>query len=272
MTDRNNPTPELDTLTVTAIALLAYMLGNLLHEGAGHGGACLLIGGQPLVLSSVHFECSADTRLVDAGGTLVNFVAAAVLFLLGRLTGRQHPRWKYFFWIAMTINLFTATGYFLFSGIGGIGDWADFMHGVQPQWLWRVAMAIFGAGAYLAAAGVSVRELRPLIGSDITQRYRRALRLSIIPYFSGGVLMCLAGARNPKGAILILISAAASTFGGTSGLLWDTQWLRSASMIPPGPANEALPIRRSWALVTVAAGAVVAFVALIGPGVRFASQ
>lgn len=272
MTDRNNATPELDSLTVAATALLAYMLGSLLHEGAGHGGACLLVSGQPLVLSSVHFECNRDTRLVDAGGTLMNFMAAAVFFLLGRLTTREHPRWKYFFWIAMTINLFTATGYFLFSGIGGIGDWADFMHSVQPQWLWRVGMAIFGAAAYLAAAWVSVRELRPLIGSDITQRYRRALRLSFIPYFSGGALMCLAGACNPKGAILILISAAASTFGGTSGLLWDTQWLRSASMIPPGPPSEALPLRRSWALVTATAAAVVTFVALIGPGVRFAPR
>jgi hypothetical protein len=268
----SNATPELDTLTVAAVALLAYMLGSLLHEGAGHGGACLLTGGQPLVLSSVHFECSADARFVDAGGTLMNFIAAAIFFALGRFTSRQHPRRKYFFWIVMTINLFTATGYFLFSGIGGIGDWADFMHGVQPQWLWRVAMAIFGAGAYLAAAWVSVRELRPLIGSDIAQRYRRAVRLSIIPYFSGGLLMCLAGAWNPKGAILILISAAASTFGGTSGLLWDTQWLRSATMIPPGPASEALPLRRSWMLITAAAAAVVAFIAVIGPGVRFAQR
>jgi len=272
VTDSDNGAAALDPLTVAAIALLAYMLGSLLHEGAGHGGACLLAGGKPLVLSSVHFECSVATRLVDAGGTLMNFVAAAIFFLIGRLTASDHPRWKYFFWIAMTINLFTATGYFLFSGIGGIGDWADFMRGVQPQWLWRVGMAIFGGAAYLAAAWLSVRELRPLIGSDIARRYRRALCLSIIPYFSGGVLMCLAGARNPKGAILILISAAASTFGGTSGLLWDTQWLRSLSMIPPGPSSEALPIRRSWMVIAGAAVAVVAFVALIGPGIRFAPQ
>jgi hypothetical protein len=72
-------------VTVGSISLLAYMLGNVLHEGAGHGGACLLSGGQPLVLSSVHFECSADTRLVMAGGTLANFIASALFFFLGRL-------------------------------------------------------------------------------------------------------------------------------------------------------------------------------------------
>src|ERR1700685_1533661 len=91
----------LDALSVGAIGILAYMLGNLLHEGAGHGGACLLAGAKPLVISSVHFECSLDSRLVMAGGTLMNFLAGAVFFALGRLTGRSSPRLKYFFWISM---------------------------------------------------------------------------------------------------------------------------------------------------------------------------
>ena len=74
------PGPRTHALTVGAIAILAYMLGNVLHEGLGHGGACLLVGAKPLVLSSVHFECSADSRLVMAGGTLVNLFAAAAFF------------------------------------------------------------------------------------------------------------------------------------------------------------------------------------------------
>src|SRR5436305_13747951 len=95
-----------DGVTVGSIGLLAYMLGNVLHVGAGHGGACLLSGGQPLVLSSVHFECSADTRLVMAGGTLVNFLAGVLFFFLGRIACRDHPRWKFFCWFTMTVNLF----------------------------------------------------------------------------------------------------------------------------------------------------------------------
>src|SRR4051794_13887576 len=86
----------LDGVTVGSIGILAYMLANVLHEGAGHGGACLLSGAQPLVLSSVHFECSADSRLVMAGGTLANFVAGVLFLFLGRIASRDHPRWKYF--------------------------------------------------------------------------------------------------------------------------------------------------------------------------------
>jgi hypothetical protein len=259
-----------DPFTVGAIAILAYMLGNVLHEGLGHGGACLLAGAKPLVISSVHFECSLDSRLVMAGGTLMNFFAGAVFFVLGRLTGAQSPRLKYFFWIGMTVNLYTGTGYFLFSGIGGIGDWGDFIQGLGPQWLWRIGLTIFGAATYLLAARSSLLELRSLIGSDKEQRYRRAVRLSAIPYFAGGILMCLAGSLNPKGAILILISAAASTFGGTSALMWSPQMLKGGTMIPYGPPREPMPIHRSWPLIVAACAIAIAFIGVLGPSVHLA--
>jgi hypothetical protein len=259
-----------DALTVGSIGILAYMLGNVLHEGAGHGGACLLAGAKPLVLSSVHFECSLDSRLVMAGGTLMNLLAGAVFFALGRLTGRDYPRLKYFFWISMTVNLFSATGYFLFSGIGGIGDWDAFIQGLGPQWLWRIGLTIFGAATYLLSARISLFELRPLIGSNKEQRYQRAVRLSTIPYFAGGILMCIAGALNPKGMILILISAAASTFGGTSGLMWTSDWLNRGTLIPSGPPAEPMPIRKSWPLIVAACAIAIAFIGVLGPSVRLA--
>jgi len=240
----------------------------VLHEGVGHGGACLLSGAQPLVLSSVHFECSVENRFVMAGGTIANFIAGALFFAFGRLSGLRHPRWRYFCWLAMTVNLFTATGYFLFSGIGDIGDWGEFIRGLGPQWAWRIGLTIFGAVAYFLAARLSLFELRPLIGSDLRERYQRARRLQTIPYFTGGVLLCLAGALNPRGMILILISAAASTFGGTSGLLWDINWLRNGTMIPLGPPAEPVPIERSWLLIAAAFMVALAFIVVLGPSVR----
>ncbi|MDP9159935.1 MAG: hypothetical protein M3O09_06860 [Acidobacteriota bacterium] len=259
-----------DPLTVGSIGILAYMLGNILHEGVGHGGACILSGAVPLVLSSVHFECSQEGRLVMAGGTLMNLLAGAVFFALGRFTGHRYPRLKYFFWISMTVNLFTGTGYFLFSGIGGIGDWGEFIHGLGPQWLWRIGLTIVGAVAYLLVARISLLELRPLIGGYKEQRYARAVRLSAIPYFAGGFLMCIAATLNPIGLVLILISAAASTFGGTSGLMWTTDWLNRGKMIPYGPWAEPMPVRRNWPLIVATSAVALAFVAVLGPSIRIA--
>ena len=55
-----------DLLTIAAIAIVATMIADFIHEGLGHGGMCIATGGHPLALSTVHFECSAEPRLVAA--------------------------------------------------------------------------------------------------------------------------------------------------------------------------------------------------------------
>ena len=130
-------------------------------------------------------------------------------------------------------------------------------------------MTIFGAAAYMLAARASLLELRPLIGSDKTTRFARAVQLSKPPYFSGGILACIAGSLNPAGWILVALSAAASTFGGASGLLWMMDWLKGDS-IPPGSEPEPMPIRRSWPWIVSAAVLALGFVVVVGPGLRFA--
>jgi hypothetical protein len=65
-------TTKPDLLTIAAIAIVATVIADFIHEGLGHGGMCVATGGRPLLLSTVHFECNVDTRLVAAGGTLAN--------------------------------------------------------------------------------------------------------------------------------------------------------------------------------------------------------
>jgi hypothetical protein len=257
-----------DGLTIAAIGIAVYVLANVLHEGVGHAGACLLTGGKALVVSTVHMECSADNRLVAAGGTLMNFAAALLFFLLGWALRRGSARARYFCWLAMSVNLFEATGYFLFSGIGGFGDWATFIQGLGPQWLLRIVLAVAGGLSYLAAARFSLRQLLPLIGGDPEGRGERAKRLMLIPYLTGGTLDCIAGALNPAGWYLIALSAAASTFGGTSALAWMDNWLRDTRAYPPGGQPEPPAIERSVVWIAAAACLALVFIFVIGPGVH----
>jgi hypothetical protein len=263
------PQPAADGLTVASIAVAVYVMSNILHEALGHGGACLATGGSVLVISTVHMECSAANRLVSAGGTLANLAAGLVFFAAGRAWRRGPARFRYFCWLAMSVNLFAATGYFLFSGIGGFGDWADFIAGLDPQWLLRTALTVLGAASYLAAARLSLVELRPLIGCYPRERLHRARRLMRIPYFTGGTLAVIAGAFNPAGWYLVALSAAASTFGGTSALMWMDQWLRG---MPPGAEAGPRAIARSRVWIAVAACLALVFVFAIGPGVRLAPK
>ncbi len=255
-----------DLLTLAAVAAVAVVIGDILHEAVGHGGACVLTGGTALVLSTVHFDCSRDTVLISAAGTLVNFAAGIFCWMLLRfIRGSAHLR--YFVWALMTINFLNGAGYFLFSGIAGIGDWADVIRGLQPVWLWRTLLTVGGAVLYPLLAWLSVREMAPFLNGTARERQLRARRLTLVLYFTAGLLHCISGLLNPVGMILVVISAAASSFGGLSALAW--MWQMAGGVTPRGDRTS-LP--RSWAWI--AAGAVVSilFIVVLGPGVRFAAR
>lgn len=260
-----------DLPTVLAIALAAYAASNFVHEAVGHGGACLVLHGKALVLSSVHFECAEEgmsklaLRGVAAGGTIVNFIAGA-LALAGfqKTDAQRRPHAAYFLWLFATLNLLSGAGYFLFSGIGNIGDWADVARGVLPAMVWRPAMSVFGGALYFLLARQAAQRLHSLAGSDALTM-RRGKRLTVPAYLAGGLLYCLAGLFNPVGPVLIAISAAASSFGGASGLLWLTQFLRGGKQ----PAAPAAVLDRSYAWIAAGCVAAVLFVAILGPSIRF---
>lgn len=264
--DRSLP----DLLTVTAIALVAYAASNIWHEAVGHGGACVALGGTPNVLSSVHFDCGEEAisalarRGVAAAGTIVNFIAGGIgLVALHATDPVRKPHRSYFLWLFTTLNLLMGAGYFLFSGVGNIGDWADVARGTVSPVLWRPAMAVLGGALYFLLARRSGHWLGALVGSDDLSM-RRSRRLSVPAYVAGGLLFCLSGLFNPVGPVLIAISAAAASFGGASGLLWLTQFTR-------GSTRSAAPaeLDRSYAWIVAGCIAAVIFVGILGPGIHF---
>jgi len=258
-----------DLLTIVAIAIAATVITDFIHEGLGHGGMCVATGGQALVLSTVHFQCSADTRLVAAGGTLANLVSGSLFWVAAR-AARQSTSWRYFFWLRMTFNLFDAGGYFLFSGIGNFGDWAMVVAGWQPTWVWRVALIALGVVTYfLSFVPLSLRELRPFLGRDSEIRARRARKLTLVPYLAAGILSCIAGAVNPVGPLLILASAAAASFGGKSGLAWMWTLLRGPRISSSELQMPEIERSRGWMVAAVLLAVV--FIAGLGPGLKFHS-
>jgi len=263
----------IDRPTLVAVAVVAYTLANLVHEGLGHGGTCLLAGGSPLALSAIHFEedpgslTASAQKWVSAGGTIAN-VLVGVLALVALRAGRRAPATgRYFLWLLATVNLLQAAGYWLFSGIGNVGDWATVIEGWAPHAAFRLGLALVGMAAYVGVVVLSLRELVPFLGSG-ADRLERAVTLTVTPYVAGGLLYVAAGLPNPVGWKLVLISAAAASFGGTSALAWMAQLLRNEARFPPeAGAAPAFPRSVAW----LVAGVVVAllFVFGLGPGIRF---
>jgi hypothetical protein len=258
----------IDQGTLVAIAIIAYVTADVLHEAVGHGGACLLAGCQPVALSTVHFDCSCESRLVAAGGTLANLFVGVMGLPALRHSRSFSPRTRYFLWLLMTVNLLQEAGYFLFSGAGNIGDWAAFFAGFSPEWVWRSGLIALGTLLYMLFVCLSLRELTPFLRTTSPVRERPALELTVVPYLAGGFLSFVAGLFNPVGMILVAISAAAASFGGTSGLAWMAQLLKNPRFPTRGELAP-FSITRSWAWIGVAVVLALFFITVLGPGLTF---
>ena len=262
---RKTNLPDLFTIVATAIA--TTVITSFIHEAIGHGGTCVADGGTPRVLSTVHFECSVETRLIAAGGTLANLIFGLLSWAIARAFSKA-ARCRYFFWQLMAFNLFDAGGYFLFSGVGNFGDWAEVVAGWHPACAWRLALIALGTVTYfLLFVPLCLRELLPFLGKDPMDRVRRARRLTLAPYLTTGILSCVAGALNPVGPLLILLSAGAASFGGKSGLAWMWTLLRGPRI--PSSELQMPEIQRSWGWIVVAILVAILFIAVLGPGVKF---
>jgi len=270
------PAAALHLPTLIAIALVAYALTNIAHEGLGHGGMCVAMGGEPRTLNAVYFDCgeeglsSAASRWISAGGTLVNCACAGLtaLVLVGRFVRSSSAR--YLLWLFLTLNLLQATGYWMFSGLGGIGDWQAVIVGSPRYLVWRIGLALAGVAGYYLAVRIALRGLAPFLGAADAERFQRASRLTVPAYFAGGMLYVTAGLFNPESPWLVLISAAAASFGGASALAWMSQLLRDRERLPAA-SDAALGIAKSWPWLVGGAVVTVIFVGVLGPGIALAS-
>ena len=250
--------PRHSRLTIIAVAIIAALTGSLLHEGLGHGLTAALRGDTVTQLTSNHLDSVRPDRLVDAAGTLVN-LAAGFLFLFGARAAGRRANLRYFLWFLAALNLLHAAGYFLFSGVLGLGDWADVIAGLPHQAALRTVMAASGALFYVVFLRLLIRDLRPFCPDRAT--YNSVARL---PYVAACVFMCIAGAFDPMGLKLFFLSTVPAYFGGTSGLLWGDVFLRG---LPP--PSEPLLIRRIRSLWIAAVLFGTLFVAIIGAGISF---
>ncbi|MEZ5312849.1 MAG: hypothetical protein R2862_03915 [Thermoanaerobaculia bacterium] len=274
MRDSTGPS-SIDRWTLVAVAILAYAVANVSHEGIGHGGVCVAVGGVPRTLNAIYFDCdrtgldTAAGHWISAAGTLVNFLLAGVAGLALHLGSFRSARWRYFLTLTWMVNLLQATGYWLFSGVGGIGDWNAIVAELPGYGFWRAGLALAGLTGYWLVIRASLRRLEPFLG-DGDDRLGRARTLTLVPYLTGGALSIAAGALNPESPMLVLISAAAASLGGTSAFAWMYTLLRDRQRFPPlGGVPEGVP--RSMAWIAAAAVAALVFVAVLGPGVQLST-
>jgi hypothetical protein len=240
------------------MAVIASAAATLLHEGVGHGVTAWLRGDIPTELTSSHLSDVTPDHLVDAGGTIVNLIVGTAALLISRSLG-DRANTRYFFWLLGALNLLPGAGYFAFSGISGFGDWNDVIAGLPHRALLRIGMTLFGFGLYLLVVRLLMVSVTPF--SHGRRDYNTVGR---IPYYAACVFSCIAGAFDPLGIKLLLVSTIPAAFGGSSGLMWGDNWMRLSA------DGRELWVERemAWWVAAVVLGC--AYIVVLGRGVQFA--
>ena len=259
-----------DLATVAAIAIVAYALANVTHEGFGHGGMCVVTQCEPMLLTSMSFQGDREDAgtahyWVPAGGSLANLVLGTAALLLLRRRAAAAPATWFFLWLLATINLLQAAGYLLFSGLGNIGDWAVVTRGLSPHALWRVLLAGAGGLAYWLITDRMLQMLARRLPGSGRERVGPAYRLTLPAYFTGAALYATAAALDPWGVVMLFISALPASLGGTSALAWGPQLLKDPRA--GVPAGDPLLVARDGRWIAAAIVVAGLFIGVLGPGV-----
>jgi hypothetical protein len=251
-----------DFPTICAISALAAIFTDVMHEGLGHAALAFLTGAQSGTLSTVAWSSVFDSQLVAAGGTLANLAAGLICWIALRTVKGASARTRYFLLMSFAFNLLDGTGYFFLSGVTDFGDWSRVIAPWHPHWLWRALLVVIGLGSYYGVAVLTASGLVRYVGVPQTDSYRLR-RLTLLPYFSSIVILCVSAVFNPIGISLLWQSALSASAGGHSGLLW----LRYCVPDRVVPERTSDAIGRSYASITVAAVFSALFIFVLGPGI-----
>jgi hypothetical protein len=256
--------PVVDWLTVVAIATIAISLNVAFHEGV-HALTCLAVGGRLLEYSALYESCGNTAvwqAKVEAGSApTFNLIAGTLLWIVLRKARRLPPETWLFLWLFTLMNWLYGAGYFVFSGVANVGDWAVVIDGWQASGLLRVAMTITGLLLTILTVRLTFRELARMIGGEANEQIQRATKICTLCYVSSGGVIALAGLFCPYGLLSLPVWAGlVAVLGTLSPLMWTMRWFHTEYF--PKPAREALEIHRRWQWI-VASGVVVFFYTVV---------
>lgn len=156
--------PRDNLITVSAIALAAMSLVTFDHEALGHGGACLVTGGQIQLLTSALFHCSGPSPLIDMAGPLSNLLIGGLALLFAARVPVRRMELKLFLTLVAAFSLFWEGGYTARAMIEADGDLyfaARDLTGGDALW-WRALLGAAGVAVYLLAIAATSRGLTQL--------------------------------------------------------------------------------------------------------------
>jgi hypothetical protein len=259
--------PFVDPLTLAGLVLLLLPLLIMAHELGGHATACLALGGELAEIGAYYVKCNSQTdlarRVVSMAGTGTDVLIFAAGYALWRRAKTDLLRLA--FWIVFVGKGMAAMGYFMFSGVSGVGDWGPGQGGgIGPlPYPLLVRALLFGLGLffYFKVIGFGRETMRQMVGGNPDGRSaRRTITLGY--YWVTGLAALAIGLLNPVGIFVVIASAVASSFGGNAGIF------SIAHDRIEGPALS-FNVARNWWVIVAGLIAIATFAAILGPSIVF---
>ena len=273
-------TDRLHLPTIVAVSGVAWTVFASLHEIVGHGVVAMLLGERVVgaVTTTVHIVDFYDAeraaarigwwgyRAVAAGGTVVNFVSAALaLAALGSPRVRS-PATRLFLWLFASLGLFQQAFWLAvmpFAGLGG--DWVAFFLELRPALPWKIAVTVSGVALLVCGVRCPFSLWKPVLAADPSVRRRQRLLLTVLPISIAFAVQALSVVGSPLagGRHTWIVTV----FSFLPLLLW------LAVVNRPGPwgreerEGEPTAIAASPAWIIAGAVTLVLFVFVLGPGV-----
>lgn len=180
-----------DTATVCALAVIAMCVVTAAHEALGHGGACLLLGGQIALLSSSVFRCGLHSGWIDPAGPAMNLLAGFLALIVRQAMPPGFAKARLVLLLVTAFSFFWEGGYLMRAMILRDGDlyfFLQFLKGEPALWM-RAAGFFIGLAIYLLTSRSTSRALAGMF--DIHEARRVARTAWIAAVIAAGVAAAL---------------------------------------------------------------------------------
>lgn len=260
---------EIDTPTLMTVSALAWALANVFHEIVGHAGAAVVLGVPVRAVSTTTayvdwtaVETATQDRIITAAATPVNVATGALALAALRWLHVHSTPVRYFLWLFTVVSFTMAAWNMVTLPLLGAGDWGDIAQGLDHAGLWTAGVVATGVAVAVVGYRLPLRLFLP----DLRDRPALRHKIIFVPVAAMIVVQTLSVlpspfATAPADANHLL----ASVFAYAHLMVWAVLVNGGVGPRSPRPVDD-LTLDRSTGWLATGAVLIIAFVAVLGPG------
>jgi ABC-type amino acid transport system permease subunit len=163
---------SIDPFTVICIAIVAYLLASIIHEGLSHGVTAAVLGARDLRVYSAKLHLDSESvspeasRAISIAGPLGSLLVGLLLALYQGNTRSKNAEFRFCLWLTAYVCLFSGAGYLMALSFFHVGDIHGFVKDFDSQFAWRLGLTLLGAVLSFVALFFAGRTMDEFLGRN----------------------------------------------------------------------------------------------------------